>query len=270
MGAWNSTDMCRAWWLLAWLLLACSADAQQPFATDDAGVTDYHRFHLEVSNQHDLLQRTLRPNLRQNTLSVELAYGIAPNWEIGLECPVLALFNEPGTSPRIAAGQGDASFTAKYNYRPARENSRDPALTVLVHLELPTGPVHRQLGSALVDYWLNSIVEQPLTSRTTLRGNVGVQLAGNTLTGVVGIRQRGTIVTGATSLVHAVTPRLNLGIEWFGARTKAAELGEAFSAVQVGGSYVLRPDLSLDFGVITGQSGASPRVGFQLGFAYDF
>jgi len=39
---------------------------------------------------------------------------------------------------------------------------------------------------------------------------------------------------------------------------------------QVGGNYLIRRNLSIDFGVITGQAVGSPHYGFQLGFSKDF
>jgi hypothetical protein len=39
---------------------------------------------------------------------------------------------------------------------------------------------------------------------------------------------------------------------------------------QLGGGYVLSNKLELTFGVLGGRYSASPRLGVQLGFAYDF
>jgi len=39
---------------------------------------------------------------------------------------------------------------------------------------------------------------------------------------------------------------------------------------QIGGNYEIRPELTLDFGVVTGQAVGSPHHGFQLGFSRNF
>jgi hypothetical protein len=57
------------------LLTPSSAQAQQPFVTDDANVTPKGHFHFEFSNEFDLLQRSSYPSLRQNTADFELDYG---------------------------------------------------------------------------------------------------------------------------------------------------------------------------------------------------
>jgi len=61
---------------------ASSAQAQQPFVTDDANVTPKGHFHFELSNEFDLLQRSSYPSLRQNTADFELDYGIGGGVEI--------------------------------------------------------------------------------------------------------------------------------------------------------------------------------------------
>src|SRR5215831_13857687 len=80
--------------------LCWTADAQQPFYSDDADVTEKGHFHLEFSNEYDLLQRSLFPNLRQNTADLELDYGLAKNLEVGVESPLITIFNAPEILPR--------------------------------------------------------------------------------------------------------------------------------------------------------------------------
>src|SRR6266496_1915431 len=55
--------------------------AQQPFYTDDSDVTDRHKFHLQLSNEYDILQRSAYPSLRQNTTVFELDYGLFLQWD---------------------------------------------------------------------------------------------------------------------------------------------------------------------------------------------
>src|SRR5262245_41328893 len=74
--------------LLLTFLPGSSVSGQQPFYNDDADVTPKRRFHFEVSNELDWLQRESLPSLRQNTLDFELDYGLAERLEIGIEVPV--------------------------------------------------------------------------------------------------------------------------------------------------------------------------------------
>lgn len=254
------------------LLVNCELDAraQQPFITDDADVTPKGKFHFEFSNSFDLLQRSSYPNLKQNTASFELNYGLPGNVEIGVESPLITIFNARGNNPRTAFGVGDTNLSVKYNFFPEADGSRRPALSLNVSVELPTGDVSQQIGSGLADVWLNTIAQKSLTGRTTWRGNLGVLFAGNTATGVIGIKSRGTVFTSGTSLVREFTPRLQLGVEVTGAITRAFELGRGQLQMLIGGNYELKKGLTLDFGVVGGRYAASPRAGALLGLSVDF
>jgi len=257
---------------LAALLWAMSSSAygQQPFFTDDADVTPRRKFHFEFSNEFDLLQRSSFPNLKQNTADFELDYGLFEGVEIGIESPLITIFNAQGTSPRIAAGLGDTNLSVKYNFRKEREGSRLPAMTVSLNVELPTGDTSRQLGSGLIDIWLNGILQKSLTRKTTLRLNGGILFAGNTTTGVIGIKTRGRVATGGASLVRQFTPKLQLGAEVTGALTTKLELSRGQLQTLVGGNYELKKGFTLDFGIVGGRYAASPRFGLQLGVSVDF
>lgn len=257
---------------LVCLLLApaLAADAQQPFVTDDADVTDRGKFHLEFSDEFDLLQPEAFPNLKQNTASFELAYGLLENVEVSVEAPLIAIFNARGTTPRTAFGVGDTNLSVKYNFLRERDGSRRPALAASFSVELPTGDAERQLGSGVADYTLNAVLQKTLTKRSTWRMNGGVIFSGNTLTGAVGIEARGVVYTGGMSLVRKFTPRLDLGAEVTGAFARNAGLGKGELQAQAGGNYRLRDNLSLDFGVLGGRFAAAPRLGAQLGFSLDF
>ena len=258
--------------MLVCLLLALTppARAQQPFVTDDADVTERGEIHFEFSNQFDLLQPEAFPGLRQNTASFELAYGLFDNVEVSVEAPLIMIFNARGTSPRTAFGVGDTNLSVKYNFLKEREGSRRPALAASFSLELPTGDTDRQLGSGVADFTLNGILQKTLTERTTGRLNGGVIFSGNTVTGAVGLRTRGVVYTGGASLVRKFTPRLDLGAEVTGALTSNFDLSKGQLQTQVGGNYLLREGLTLDFGVIAGRYAASPRLGAQLGVSVDF
>lgn len=143
----------RLWPLVALIsVLPGAAWAQQPFYTDDAAVTLRGKLHLEFSDEFDLLQRFSFPNLRQNTASLELDYGLLEGVEVGVEAPLIAIFNAPGTSPRVPVGIGDSNFSVKYNFRKERTGSGVPAMTLSVSFELPAGDAGRQLGSGVADY----------------------------------------------------------------------------------------------------------------------
>jgi hypothetical protein len=254
---------------LLWIVPSI-ARGQQPFLTDDADVTPKGKFHFELSNEYDLLQRSAFPNLRQNTADFELDYGLFENVEVGIEAPIITIFNSRDTSPRTVAGLGDTNLSLKYNFLKEREGSRRPALSVGLGVELPTGDTERQLGSGLADVALNGILQKSLTEKTKLRLNGGLVFAGNTTTGVVGIKTRGTVYTGGASVVRQFTPKLTFGAEVFGAFTSKFDLSLGQLQFQAGGNYAVRENLSFDFGVTGGRFAASPRVGVQLGFSYDF
>ena len=256
--------------LALWFVVVVStATAQQPFVTDDADTTPKRHFHFEFSNEFDWLQRAAFPSVRQNTADFELDYGLFDRLEIGIESPLLTIFNAPGTNPRSVSGLGDTNLSLKYNFLREHENSRAPALAIAFNLELPTGDTKRQLGSGLADYYMNGIVQKSLTRKTKLRLNGGILFSGNETTGVIGIKARGTVFTGGGSLVKKFTPKLQLGIELTGALESNFQLGKGQLQTLVGGNYQLRNSLSFDFGVVGGKYAASPRAGIQLGISID-
>jgi len=258
------------------LMLACSflvvvstASAQQPFVTDDADTTPKGHFHFEFSNEFDWLQRESFPNVKQNTADFELDYGLFDRVEIGIESPLLTIFNAPGTNLGSVSGLGDTNLSLKYNFLREHENSRAPALAIAFNLELPTGDSKRQLGSGLADFYVNGIIQKSLTTKTKLRLNGGILFSGNETTGVIGIKARGTVFTGGGSLVKQFTPKLQLGMEVTGALESNFRLGKGQLQTLFGGNYQLRNNLSLDFGVVGGKYAASPRAGIQLGISID-
>jgi len=250
--------------------IASIAQAQQPFYTDDADVTPRGHFHFEFSNEIDLLQRSSFPNLKQNTADFELDYGLFEGVEIGIESPLLTLFNAAGTIPKTPSGIGDTNFSVKYNFRKERENSRLPAMSLSFNVELPTGDTNRQLGSGLPDYYMNGVLQKSLSKKTKLRVNGGILFSGNETTGVIGIKARGLVGTGGTSVVKQLTPKFDLGFEVVGALTKNLELSKGQLQALLGGNYQLRKNVSFDFGIVTGKYAASPRAGLQLGISADW
>lgn len=251
-------------------LVPAVVQAQQPFITDDADVTPKGRFHFEFSSEFDVLQRSAFPNRKQNTSDFELDYGLIEDLEVGIALPVVTIFNARGTGPETVSGIGDMNLSLKYNFLAERENSRVPALTVALNFELPTGDPGRQLGSGLADFYINGILQKSLTKRTKLRLNGGILFSGNETTGVIGIRSRGTVYTTGGSIVREFTPKLYLGAELTGAVTSELDLGKGQLQALIGGNYLLKDNLSLDFAVLGGKFVASPRAGVQLGISIDF
>jgi hypothetical protein len=262
--------------VLRWAILLSAfaggrcALAQQPFYTDDAHVAELHHWHIESNNEYDFLPDSSFPNLRQDTQTIKFSVGAFKNCEIGMDFPMIVIFNHPIAGLGNPIGLGDMDFSIKYRIREEKEGSSAPAFTVSLNLEPPTGNSRKQLGSGLMDYYLNSIMEKRLTKKTTLRLNAGATFAGNTLTGAVGIKTRGTIFTGGASLVRQFTPKLDLGVEVTGGFTANLQLGRGQLSEQVGGNYEVRKNLTIDFGAIAGQAVGSPKWGYQLGFSKDF
>ncbi len=256
------------------LLLAFAAatvNAQQPFITDDVDTTPKRHFHFSFSNEFDLLQRVSYPSTKQNTADFELDYGLLDGVEIGIEAPLLTIFNAAGTVPGRPSGIGDTNFSVKYNFLKEREHSRRPALAIAANFEIPTGDVERGLGSGLSDFYMNGILQKSVTNRTTLRLNGGILFSGNETTGAVGfLKTRGTVFTGGGSLVKEFCPKLQLGIELVGATSKNFDLGQALLQTTFGGNYQFRKNATLDFGVVAGKHEASPRLGAKLGVSIDF
>jgi hypothetical protein len=244
--------------------------AQQPFFTDDADVVIYRHWHFETNNEYDFLPRSSYPSLGQDTQTIKFSYGAFRNCEIGMDFPVLAIFNASISKLGTSFGIGDTDFSIKYNFRQEKNGSKWPAITVSLNIEPPTGNARFHLGSGLTDYYMNGIFQKALSPKDTLRVNGGATFAGNTLTGVVGIKTRGTILTGGTSLTHQLTKRFDLGFEVYGGYTAKFALGRGELLQQLGGNYELKRGLTLDFGAIAGEASGSPRYGFQLGFSKDF
>ncbi|HEU4713244.1 MAG TPA: transporter [Pyrinomonadaceae bacterium] len=247
-----------------------SASAQLPFYTDDADTTPRRKFHLEVSNQYDWLQKDALPGRRQNTTIFTLNYGVTNRVELGVNAPFIRIFNERSSNLGNPSGIGDIQFGVKVRLFEERERSKLPAGTLVFYVEAPTGDARQQIGSGLTDYHLYGVLQKSLTKRTTGRLNGGIIFAGNGSTGFPGIRGvRGQVFTGNGSLVREFTPRLRLGAELFGAVTSNFRLSRGQLVAQVGGGYALRENLEFTFGVLSGRFPASPRAAVQIGLAYD-
>ena len=248
-----------------------SAHAQLPFYTDDADTTPKGKFHLELSNEHDWLQKSSLPGERQNTTVLTVNYGLTNRIELDVNGPYIKIFNTQASLLGSPSGIGDTQFGVKVRLRDEREGSKLPAAAVVFYAEAPTGNTRKQLGSGLVDYWLYGVLQKSLTKRTTARLNGGILFAGNSSTGLIGIEAtRGQVFTANGSLVRNFTPRLRLGAELFGGVTNNFNLSRGQLEAQFGGGYALTERFEFTFGVVAGRFPASPRAGVQVGFTYDF
>ena len=250
-------------------LLPVSGHAQQPFVVDDADVTEHGKFQLQISHGFDVLPRSAYPSLRQNTTVFVLNYGLLKDVEVGVDYPLIVISNAAGTTPKTITGFGDLNFHVKYNFLKEREGKRRPAVTVSFAMEVPTGDTTKGLGSGLLDYSVNGVLQKSLSTKTTLRLNGGIVFAGNTSTGLVGIRTRGRVFTVGGSLTRQFTPKLNVGIELTGAASSNRGLGAGQLQTQFGGNYQLTEKMTLDFGVLAGKFN-NPRAGLQVGMSLDF
>ncbi len=251
-------------------LFAATAQAQQPFTTDDADVTPKRKFHLQIGNEYDILQRSAFPALRQNTASLEINYGLLKNVEIGLTLPLLGISSSKIVTPRSALGIGDSTLNVKYNFYKEKKGTRPPSMAISAEIRFPTGNTEKDLGAGLTDYFINGVLQKSLSSKTTFRLNGGIFFAGNQQSGELGIKVRGRVFTAGSSLVKQFTKKLDLGAEITGAVTGNFILSEGQLQGLLGGNYALTKKMTFDFGIVGGRFPASPRVGVRLGLTIDF
>ncbi len=260
--------------LILFICVSCSVSGstqcQQPFITDDADVAQRRKFHLQIGNEFDILQRSKYPALRQNFSAFELDYGLLDGVEVGFSVPLLVISNSHIVTRQTLFGISDSTLHVKYNFYKERAKSRLPAMTLSAVVQFPTGNAKTQLGSGLTDYYVNGILQKSLRSRTILRVNGGILFSGNEQTGVLGIRTKGRVFTGGASLVRQFTNRLDLGAEITGAVAGSTKPGKELLQTLIGGNYALTEKMTFDFGVVGGHFAASPRVGLFLGISLDF
>src|SRR5882672_12160547 len=155
-------------------LFAATAQAQQPFTTDDADVTPKRKFHLQVGNEYDILQRSAYPALRQNTASLEISYGLVKNVEIGFTVPLLGISSSQIVTPRSALGVGDSTLNVKYNFYKEKKGSRLPSMALSAEIQFPTGDTDRGpwFGShRLFHQWRLAKITELRDDVQTERGN---------------------------------------------------------------------------------------------------
>lgn len=254
--------------VLAGVAACAAAHAQMPFYTDDTNVTDVGTLHMEYFNEYDALQSSQYPDLRQNTFNGKINFGLPHGLEFDVDAPYLTILRAKGSARET--GLGDTDMGLKWAIRKAKGVRRGPALATSFYTEAPTGDESKELGSGLADYWLNWMMQEPLTEKTRVTVNLGYLFAGNTSTGVVGIStRRGHVYTGGISLVRDFTAKLSLGAEVYGGHADTSGLGREQLQGLGGGSYALTQRLAVTFALLGGRYEASPRLGGQVGFALD-
>lgn len=241
--------------------------AQQPFLTDDPGVTPGGKFHFESYEQYAVLSKNARPGLAQSTTNLVLQYGLPAGVEVNVDIPLLLIVND--RTSQNAFGLGDLDLAAKVRVFDEKPGSPWPAVAVTAAVELPTGNSTNGLGSGYTDFGFNTIYQKTLGIGTTLQVNVGYQLNGNTLTGDIGIRTPGRILSGGVSVARDVAPFLRLGLDLNGALIRDTGPGGRQLQLTGGGNYAAWADATLDFAVAFGWYN-SPRFAVLLGVAQGF
>jgi hypothetical protein len=267
--SWKSGFLPLAVILLSLLFGSAPLHAQMPFYTDDTSVTAPKTLHVEVFDEFDGLQSSQFPDERQNTANAKVNFSPLDGFELDIDVPYLTIQRAQGSES--SRGMGDTNLGAKWSLRAPTPDSNSPTLAVSFYVEFPTGDARQELGSGLTDYWLNFILQKPLSEATRINVNLGVLFAGNTSTGVVGIQtRRGQVYTGGVSLLHDVTPRLSLGGELYGGVSDGAGQDKTQLQALLGAQYTIRYGLTLCLGILGGKYGATPQIGGQMGISIDF
>jgi len=97
---------CLPVFLFCMSLYTATVYSQIPFYTDDADTTPKRQFHLEMYNEHDVLQKSAYPVKRQNTLVFTLNYGLTDKLELGVNAPYITLINSRIVESGAVSGQG--------------------------------------------------------------------------------------------------------------------------------------------------------------------
>jgi hypothetical protein len=251
------------------LFVSNTLHAQMPFYTDDTVVTEPKKLHVEIFDEFDGLQSPQFPDKTQNTANVKVNFSPLQHLELDLDVPYLAIHRAAG-SP-ASSGVGDTNLGAKWNLHEATPDSALPSLATSLYIEFPTGNSSQELGSGLIDYALNFMLQKPFSQVTRANLNMGILFAGNTSTGAEGIRtRRGQVYTGGLSLLHDVTDKFTVGGEVYGAVSDGAGQDKTQLQGLLGAQYTIRDGLTLSMGVLGGKYGATPQIGGQIGIAIDF
>jgi Putative MetA-pathway of phenol degradation len=267
--AWVSRFLPASMLFLPLLFSAAPVHAQIPFYTDDTSLTAPGTLHLEIFDEYDGLQSSQFPDERQNTANIKLNFSPWRHVELDLDVPYITIQRAPGAES--SRGVGDTNLGAKWSLREPTPDSNRPTFAISFYVEFPTGDSRQELGSGLTDYWLNFIVQKPVSDATRINLNLGLLFSGNTSTGALGIQtRRGQVYTGGASVLHDLTPRLTVGAEIYGGVSDGAGQDKTQLQGMFGAQYAIRDGLTLSLGVLGGKYGATPQIGGQIGIAVDF
>ena len=256
----------------AMLLICCCranpARAQMPFYTDDPSITPIKTIHIEIFDEYDGLQSSQFPDERQNTANFKINFSPFSHLELDLDFPYLHIQRAAGTDN--SGGVGDTNLGAKWSFPARNSDPLNASYAISFYVEFPTGDSANGLGSGLTDYWLNFVMQKPLSEATRINWNLGLLFAGNTSTGAVGIQtRRGQVYTGGISVLHDLDSRLTVGAELYGGVSDGAGHDKTQLQAMLGGEFSIRDGLALSFGVLGGKYGATPSLGGQVGVAVD-
>jgi hypothetical protein len=212
---------------------------------------------------------TLRaPHLRQNTADFELDYGLLwQGLELSLESPVIAIVSAQRHGEcRTVAGSGDTNVGLKYEFVEEQPDDPWPALAASSTSSFPQEIPDRAWDPA----W--SICTRARSCRRPSRTSLSSEptLASSSLAtrppAHSACEQEASWSPQVHSLVRDCTARLKLGLETFAAVSDKFAVRRGLLQLQAGGNYELVQGFSLDFGIVRGFYGASPRVALQLAF----
>lgn len=253
-----------AFGLVGSLCCATGALAQAPFTTDDAGVTGRHGWHFELFDQAADLPAADAPATSQNTLVLNVGFGLAPGFELGCDLPWITIAGADVDGGDVR-GVGDLNLYLKWRFYDG--SGGWPAWAAVAAVETPTGDETRGLGSGVSDQTLNVVAEWLGLAGADLRANLGIVFAGNSKTGEVGLEADGRIWTAGVSLTRE-GERLALGGELTGARGELDSLAARELRLQLGGRWAVSERLGLAAGAQRGWY-ATPPWQLQLGLILD-
>ncbi len=250
--------------LIGGLCFAAGALAQAPFTTDDAGVTARRGWHFELFDQAADLPPADAPATAQNTLVLNVGFGLAPGFELGCDVPWITIAGADAGGGDVR-GVGDLNLYLKWRFYEGSGGL--PSWAAVGAVESPTGDEARGLGSGVSDETLNLVAEWLDLAGADLRANLGVVFAGNSKTGEVGLESDGRIWTAGLSLTREGR-RLALGGELTGARGELDSAAARELRLQLGGRWTMGERLGLAAAVQRGWY-ATPPWQLQLGLIVD-
>jgi hypothetical protein len=227
------------------------ARAGPPFVTDDPEPVDHYGFEVYLASQLSFD----KDGWSGTCPHVEVNYGVVPNVQLHLIAPVTTNRPDDGTAH---TGYGDTELGVKYRF--IQETSRRPQVGIFPIVLVPTGDLHRGLGSGHVQALLPIWVQKSFGKWTTYGGG-GYAIN-------PGEGNKNWVLTGWL-LQREVAKHLTLGAEVF--HVTASEVGgRGETRFNVGAIVDLTEHHHLLFSAgrtLQGDYGAQAYVGYQLTFS---